>query len=68
MSAIRRFRMLRGSKALDLARAAGIHPSAFSMVENGRRAASPERRAKIAELLGVEESRLFRRDGLVKAQ
>jgi hypothetical protein len=60
--------MTQGRKALDLAKTAGIHPTIWSLIENRRKIANPSRRAVIAELLGVEEGRLFRHDGLVKAQ
>jgi transcriptional regulator with XRE-family HTH domain len=48
-----------GISQLELARRAKMSPADVSLIENGKRAAYPGWRKRLAESLGVEEERIF---------
>jgi transcriptional regulator with XRE-family HTH domain len=59
---IRDARERRGLKQVELAKRAGLQPSAISQFENGQREPSPENLCKLADALGVSVDYLLGRE------
>jgi transcriptional regulator with XRE-family HTH domain len=67
MSRLAEQRRFKGVKGVELAQSIGIHPTALSNAEHRRLILREDRRAKIAEVLELPESKLFNADGLARA-